>query len=206
MRRLAIALCAFSASVNAQDINTGAGAQAGAGAVSGSSIYYSSTGHHRSEPADFSRRAPFISIPSVQPTADCTKPINVGGTVGGLFGSNAFGLGGGWVYEDEKCRAMNAYLKAAETVNRGNSNAERFLKLSQCQIPEYWRNWEIMAMEQNDPTLKCPNTEPAGGMVKVQLRPVQDPASVSWQSFDERKKAKLASAKKVFPDGSPYSH
>ena len=162
MRKLLLfMLSAFTGVAFSQTIQTGAGAQAGAGASSGSSIYYSSTGHHRVEPADFSRRAPFINIPSVQPTADCTKPVNFGGTVGGIFGSNAFGLGGGFVFEDEKCRAMNAYLKATETVNRADYNAQRFLKLSQCQIPEYWKNWEIMAIEQNDPTLKCPNSEPA---------------------------------------------
>ena len=103
---------------------------------------------------------------------------------------------------------MNAYLKAAETVNRGNENAERFLKLSQCQIPEYWRNWEIMAMEKNDPPLKCPNTEPAGGAVVVQLRPVQDPAAITWQKFEEREKANYVAATEdgIFPAESVFRH
>ena len=87
MKRLIFLFAFISISANAQDIYTDAGAQAGAGAVSGSAIYYNpATSYGGSQAADFSRRAPFINIPSVQPTADCTKPINVGGTVGGILG------------------------------------------------------------------------------------------------------------------------
>jgi len=189
-KSLLFAMTALSScSLMAQDINTGAGASAGAGATSGSAVYYQPVSSQSNKPADFSRRAPFINIPNTQPTAECMKVINAGGTVGGMFGSNAFGLAGGWTVTDQVCRAMMAYLKAAETVNPTAPHAERFLKLTQCQIPAYWKSWEAISMEENDPSLKCPFTEPAEGAIVVKLRRQNDPGVASFVVSDEERMA-----------------
>ena len=212
MKRLIVTICAlaFSPLLNAQEINAGAGASAGSYSGSSSGLIYQPTynTNSRSEHSDFSRRAPFISIPSVQPTADCLKVINAGGSTGGILGANAFGIGAGWTYDDLKCRAMQAYLQAAATVNPQAAHAERFLKLSQCQIAEYWRNWETIAEELKDPSLKCPNVEPAGGVVVVKLRQARDKTqAMIMPTEDERKRQeRFAAIDAVFPEGSGYSH
>lgn len=200
----------------ADEINTGAGASAGAGAYSGSALNYNPTHNYASnDAADFSERPPTIFVPGLAGgTNPCIVSWSAGASIGSTSGLPGFGLSGGKAYTDEECNVretlrLAAALTPTAFANEGDKAASQtFLRSIACQSKVMAAAMETTAQEHG-PKYGCANTLPEG--TEVSIRPIFDRGSdvvmIEKKNQDGTFQTRYAAeVDDIFPEGSGFAH